>query len=415
MEASPFEWCMVGETAGQRESPARTRRIFAAADRRRGVRPGYQWLRREPVRTTAAVIFLRANRRGGFTALVIIDLTTLGWRDSFAQAAAALVADGLGPARVISEHKHAYELISAEGELIGELLGRMLKGGARAALPAVGDWVMIERIGGERERAKIHAVLPRSTCFSRRAAGEKAEEQVVAANIDTVFLVNGLDADFNPRRIERYLALARGSGAEPVILLNKADLCADAEARAEAVRELSGGATVLALSAMQGSGLEALAPWLGRGRTVALLGSSGVGKSTIVNALLGEERQETRAVRAHDDRGKHTTTRRELIPLPGGALLVDTPGMRELQLWDNAREGLVAAFPDVLELASGCRFRDCRHESEPGCAVRAAVEAGRLAAARFASYLKLRAELESREAGTLRSSARPRGRRIMRG
>jgi len=346
---------------------------------------------------------------------VTLDLTSLGWSEHFAHAAAGHAAAGLEPARVISEHKHAYELISAEGELTGELLGRLLKGGARSALPAVGDWVMIARQPGERTRAKIHAVLPRRTCFSRRAAGEKAEEQVVAANVDAVFLVSGLDADFNPRRIERYLALARGSGAEPVIVLNKADLCGEAAARVAEIRALAGGATVLAVSALVGEGVAALAPWLGRGRTVALLGSSGVGKSTLVNALLGEERQETGEVREHDQRGKHTTTRREIVPLPGGALLVDTPGMRELQLWDNAREGLVAAFPDVLELAAGCRFRDCRHEAEPGCAVRAAIGAGALPEPRFASYLKLRAELEAREAVGVRSSARPRGRRIMRG
>ncbi|MBE2216230.1 MAG: ribosome small subunit-dependent GTPase A, partial [Opitutaceae bacterium] len=343
-----------------------------------------------------------------------LDLTALGWNEHFAQAAARHVADGLEPARVVSEHKHAYELVSAGGELTGELLGRLLKGGARSALPAVGDWVMVERIPGANDRAKIHAVLPRRTCFSRRAAGEKIEEQVIAANLDTVFLVNGLDADFNPRRIERYLALARGSGAEPVILLNKADLCAEAAERVAEIRALAGGATVLALSAVRGDGVEALRPWLGRGRTVALLGSSGVGKSTIANALLGEERQETGEVREHDSRGKHTTTRREIIPLPGGALLVDTPGMRELQLWDNAREGLTAAFPDVLELAGGCRFRDCRHEAEPGCAVRGAIACGTLEPARFASYLKLRAELEVREAGAAKSLGRPRGRRIMR-
>lgn len=353
--------------------------------------------------------------REGFTAAVSLDLELLGWSEHFARAAAGHLAAGLEPARVVSEHKHAYELVSAAGELTGEVLGRLLKGGARAALPTVGDWVMIERRGAARDHASIHMVLPRRTCFSRRAAGEKVEEQVVAANIDTVFLVNGLDADFNPRRIERYLALARGSGAEPVILLNKADLCTDAAARVAGIRALAGGAVVLALSATRREGIEALAPWLGRGRTIALLGSSGVGKSTLVNALLGEERQETRAVRAHDHRGKHTTTRRELIPLPSGALLVDTPGMRELQLWDNAREGLAAAFPDVLELAAACRFRDCRHEAEPGCAVRAAVARGDLEPARFASYAKLRAELENREAGAEKSMGRPRGRRIMRG
>lgn len=374
---------------------------------------GNRHLARAPARPPADFSFACRPVRHSLRE-VTLDLHTLGWNEHFAQAAAQLAA-GLEPARVISEHKHAYELVSAGGELTGELLGRMLKGGARAALPAVGDWVMIERRKGVNARASIHAVLPRQTCFSRRASGEKAEEQVVAANIDTVLLVNGLDADYNPRRIERYLALARGSGAEPVIILNKADVCAEVGERVAAIRALAGGAAVLALSAARGEGVGELARWLRPGRTVALLGSSGVGKSTLANALLGEQRQETREVRAHDHRGKHTTTRRELIPLPGGALLVDTPGMRELQLWDSAREGLGAAFPDILALAAGCRFRDCRHEAEPGCAVRAAIAAATLEPARFASFMKLRAELEARDTGAVRSSARPRGRRIMRG
>jgi ribosome biogenesis GTPase len=208
--------------------------------------------------------------------------------------------------------------------------------------------------------------------------------------------VMGLDRDFNPRRLERALVLAWESGAEPVVLLNKADVCDDVASRLLEVESPAAGVPVLVLAARSGRGLEALSPWLEAGRTVALLGSSGVGKSTIVNRLLGEERQRTREVRTADQRGRHTTTHRELLPLPGGGMLIDTPGLREIQLWASD-EGLAAAFDDVEALARDCRFRDCAHQSEPGCAVVTAVEAGTLAEARFASYCKLRAELRALE------------------
>lgn len=348
-----------------------------------------------------------------------MDLAALGWNEIFATAFAEHARAGLVPARVALEHKHAYVLLAESGELAGEVRGRLLKDRDASRLPAVGDWVAVAlQPGGHR--AHIHAVLPRRSWFSRRAPGERAEEQVVAANLDTVFLVSGLDADLNPRRIERYLALARGSGADPVIILNKADLCADVAGRVEEVRAVAGGAAVHAVSAHAGAGLEALAPYLQFGHTVALLGSSGVGKSTLVNRLLGVARQEVRDVRA-DDRGRHTTTRRELISLPGGALLIDTPGMRELQLWSHAAEGLLAVFPEIVALAGHCRFRNCRHAAEPGCAVRAALAEGTLAPERFHSFLKLRAELEAveaRGAGGERArggAPRVKGRRIMRG
>ncbi len=247
---------------------------------------------------------------------------------------------------------------------------------------------------GGKGRAVVHAVLPRRTAFVRRAAGEHTVKQVLAANVDTVFLVMGLDRDYNPRRIERALVLAWESGADPVVLLNKADLCDDVEARRVEIEAAAPGVPVRVIAAKPGQGLDDLAPWLEPGRTVALLGSSGVGKSTIVNQLLGEERQKTRSVRESDQRGRHTTTHRELVVLPGGGLLVDTPGLREIQLWAS-EDGLASAFEDVEKLAPGCKFRDCVHESEPGCAVLAAVDYGSLSEERLASYRKLRAEVRS--------------------
>jgi ribosome biogenesis GTPase / thiamine phosphate phosphatase len=347
-----------------------------------------------------------------------VDLSALGWSDFFGRHFTPHAAAGLVPARVAQEHKHAYVLLAESGEFRGELRGRLLKDGLHAGLPVVGDWVAAEIQPGQH-RASIHAVLPRRTQFSRRAAGDRTQEQVVAANIDTVFLVSGLDADFNPRRIERYLALARTSGAQTVVVLNKSDVCPDAEARAAQIRSLSSDVPVLALSAETGCGVEGLTPFLGAERTVALLGSSGAGKSTLANRLFGSLRQAVGALREHDQRGRHTTARRELFVLPDGTLLIDTPGMRELQLWENASEGLAAVFPEMMSLGAGCRFRDCRHESEPGCAVQAALARGEMEAGRFASFLKLRAELESLPKERSRNTAQPgaprvTGRRIMR-
>ena len=346
-----------------------------------------------------------------------MDLPSLGWNDEFDTAFDRHRKEGLLPGRVALEHKHAYMLFCEEGEVIGEVTGRLLRNARRAELPAVGDWVAFEK-DKHRTRCSIHEVLKRRTQFSRRAAGGREEEQVVAANVDTVFLVSGLDVDFNLRRIERYLALARGSGASPVVVLNKSDACPDLPESLAAARSVAGDVPVHAISAERGDGVEQLRAYLGRGRTVALLGSSGVGKSTLANFLLGEERLTVGDVKADDGRGRHTTTRRELMRLPGGALLIDTPGMRELQLWANAREGLRAVFPEIMGLSAGCRFRDCRHETEPGCAVLAAVAGESLPLERLSSFLKLRAELEAldrRSDGAGRSGPRVRGRRIMRG
>jgi ribosome biogenesis GTPase len=254
----------------------------------------------------------------------------------------------------------------------------------------VGDWVALEipAAGGD---ARIRAVLPRVSRFSRRAAGDVTEEQVVAANIDVVFLVSGLDRDFNPRRIERYLVTAWESGASPVILLNKADLVEDAGAIAREVEDLAQGVPVHAISATRHDAIDRVRQYLTRGRTAALLGMSGVGKSSIANALLGEERLRTHDVRAYDSRGRHTTSGRQLLLVPGGGILIDTPGMRELQLWDVA-EPVAGAFADIEAIAEGCRFRDCRHAGEPDCAVAAAVAAGMLPEARLESFRKLQGE-----------------------
>jgi ribosome biogenesis GTPase len=319
-------------------------------------------------------------------------LRSFGWTDRLETGFQAHRAAGLEPARIAREDRERYRALTDGGERAAEVPGRFRhEARTRADFPAVGDWVAIRLAAGDGP-CVIHAVLPRSSAFTRKVAGEVTEEQVIAVNVDTVFLVCGLDVDFNVRRIERYLAAAWESGAAPVVVLNKADLADDPGARVAEVERAAAGAPVVALSARSGEGIHALRPWLQSGRTVALLGSSGVGKSTLVNALLGKDRQDTGDVRAGDSRGRHTTTHRELIPLPGGAVLLDTPGMRVLQLWtDDA--AVAGAFPDIEALAAECRFRDCGHETEPGCAVLAAEAAGTLDAGRLANWRKLQREL----------------------
>lgn len=289
-------------------------------------------------------------------------------------------------ARVAIEHKSSYVLYCDDGsEILATLSGKLrYETVHREDLPAVGDWVSVRG-------TVIEQVLPRRSQFVRKAAGDGLEAQVIAANIDTVFVVTGLDHDYNPRRLERYFVTVRSSGARCAILLNKTDLCDDPEARVREVRAIAPGADIVTLSALHGDGLDALRPYLIPGETVAFVGSSGAGKSTLINRLLGRDRQSTGAVREDDSRGRHTTTHRELIRTPSGAMLIDTPGLRELQLW-SGEEDVEGAFPDIEDLASGCRFRDCAHAGEAGCAVQAALDDGTLDFDRMTSYRKMRRE-----------------------
>ncbi|NEP17016.1 MAG: ribosome small subunit-dependent GTPase A [Leptolyngbya sp. SIO4C1] len=320
-----------------------------------------------------------------------MQLETLGWGPFQARSFEALAADGYSAARVGLAEREQYQLYTAEGELPGKLAGKLRHISTAAAdLPAVGDWVAIHR-QDNGQYATIHQVLPRQSQFVRQAAGTRSVAQVLAANIDTAFLVSGLDQDFNLRRIERYLVMAWESGATPVILLNKVDLSADLAGQTVAVAAIAPGVPIIPLSALQRDSLAALEPYLQSSQTAVLLGSSGVGKSTLTNQLMGKPVQATQAVRADDSRGRHTTTHRQLLVLPTGGLLIDTPGLRELQLW-QAEDSLGHTFEEIEAIAADCRFRDCQHAQEPGCAVQQAIELGQLEASRLASYRKLQRE-----------------------
>ncbi|MEA2623908.1 MAG: ribosome biosis GTPase / thiamine phosphate phosphatase [Chloroflexota bacterium] len=331
-------------------------------------------------------------------ATVPIDLSTYGWTDGREAAFAAQAEEGLVPGRVLAQDRGVLHAVTAAGMVDVTIQNSFHRTAATSVdYPAVGDWVALERLDDGAVHT-LRALLPRSSAFSRgRDDGRgQIEEQILAANVDTAFLVAALTGDFNVRRLERYLALAWSSGAQPAIVLNKADLCEDVDARMAEVYAVSGDAPVHAISARRGDGLPILNRYLTPGATVVLLGSSGAGKSTLTNALMGTDVQLVRDVREDDDRGRHTTTSRHLFVLPSGALLIDTPGLRSVGLW--ADDGaLNATFADVDALAAQCRFSDCGHESEPGCAVRAALLDGTLAPERLASQRKLEREIASIE------------------
>jgi ribosome biogenesis GTPase / thiamine phosphate phosphatase len=336
----------------------------------------------------------------------VTELREFGWDEQWAALFAERAPADTVPARVAIEYNHIYRVIAAEGELQAQLSGRLRHQAAgRHELAAVGDWVGIRQLPRERT-AVIESILPRRSKFSRKAAGEVTAEQVLAANIDTVFLVMGLDRDYNPRRLERYLLMSFESGARPVVLLSKADLADDIPARIAEIQAVAPGVPVHATIAVRralDSGIVAepdvavVEQYLGVGRSGTLLGSSGAGKSTLINALLGEPVLKTGAVRASDSRGRHTTRHRQLILLPGRGLLIDTPGMRELQLWD-VTDAAKDSFEDIEALAASCHFTDCRHKDEPRCAVKEAVAQGVLPADRLASYVKLQDELRELDA-----------------
>lgn len=322
-----------------------------------------------------------------------MNLSELGWNDFFQRQLDAVTGE-LIPARVARQDATGYQLVSERGQLLGTLTGKLRYAAAsRADLPAVGDWVLVKPLANEPEKVVMHALLERRSSFSRKEAGSKTGEQILAANIDTIFIVCGLDDNFNLHRIERYLLLSWDSGATPVVLLSKSDLCDDLEKRVEAVATIAMGANIHPISGLTGDGIENLRSYLGTGLTVTLLGSSGVGKSTIINRLLGFERFQTNEVRESDGKGRHTTSFREMAIMPHGGLIIDTPGMRELQMWAD-ENSLSQSFDDVETLAEHCRYTDCVHQNEPGCAVKDAIEAGTFGQDRLKSYMKFQSELK---------------------
>jgi ribosome biogenesis GTPase / thiamine phosphate phosphatase len=304
---------------------------------------------------------------------------------------------GLVPARVVIQKRDIWQVLTLGADAFdASLLGKFRAGAQQGEFPVVGDWVGLEVAGTS---ARIHHVLPRTTTLIRKAAGGDNVSQVIGANIDLGLLVCALNEDFNPRRLERYIALCRAGGITPLIVLTKADLVTDLEPYLQQLDDVAAGITIIPVSALTDTGMSALLPWLVVGQTAALLGSSGAGKSTLLNTLMGSEVMATSDIRYSDGRGRHTTTHRELVTLPSGAMIIDSPGMRELALWDGAA-GVTAAFDDVEALVAACRFSDCQHKSEPDCAVRVGLESGALEPSRWASFQKLSREQVFEQAKT---------------
>ena len=325
-----------------------------------------------------------------------MSLRSIGWSSFQEQHFSSFDSSTFHPGRVTRESRNLYSVIGRHGEIYAELTGRFIYSAeSRAAMPAVGDWVVYTLENGW-EHALIHSVLPRRSFFSRKEAGGRTDEQVIAANIDTVFIVTGLDNNFNLRRIERYLTLTWESGASPVIVLNKSDVCADPAKCIAQVEAIAIDSPIHAVSAREGTGVNELSSYFARGKTGVLIGSSGVGKSTLINRLIGQDKIKTGDVRHGDSKGRHTTTHRELIPLSEGGAIIDSPGMRELQLWCG-EEQISRSFADIEDLFSQCRFRNCTHRNEPGCAVRAALEAGTLEPKRLENYYRMQKEIRHLE------------------
>jgi len=346
-----------------------------------------------------------------------MNITDLGWSPFFEKNFGPYQEDGLRPGRVVRVDRSGWRVQSDTGAVSCSLSGKLRYTESASGLPTVGDWVVISG-DGSGGQGLIVSVLPRQTAVSRKAAGsgERADEQVLAANVDTVFIVTDLDKDFNPRRIERYLALVSESGAVPAIVLNKADECTDIGPLLNKVEVVAPGVDVFIVSALTGMGMDQLSSFWSPGHTGVMMGSSGVGKSTLINRLLGEQAQETGAIREHDGRGRHTTSHRELVLLPDGCILIDTPGLREIQLWVSS-ESISNVFGDIEKLSENCRFRDCQHKGEPGCAVEAAIESGDIDHSRLSSYHKLGREqkrLEARQNGTEKHLRKIQGKKMAR-
>jgi ribosome biogenesis GTPase len=353
---------------------------------------------------------------------MLYTLFELGWDPFYQQAFEVLSNPDLIPARIISQHKNSFRVLTEKGEFEAVISGKLFFSGQSATYPAVGDWVAVRPPAGG-DIAPIEELLPRKSQFSRLAAGGNGRrgggitaQQIVAANIDRIFIVSAMDngRGFNLRRLERYLTLSWNSGASPVLVLNKADLCPDIDAVLLEVEAIAQGVPILPVSALQKQGLDLVRGQIGPGLTAAFIGPSGVGKSSIINSLLGSETLKVNLVRESDAAGHHTTTHRELFVLPGGGAVIDTPGMRELQLWSD-EESLDDTFPEIQALADQCRFTNCSHDSEPDCAVRQALEDGSLDQDRFNSYLKLQKELhylDARQNGRVRIEEKARWRKI---